>query len=230
MLILSTGEVTGDENARMEWKHYWRNIVRRYQVMIEGWPETIPFRNLSETSNSLANLETLLRKWQCGKTYWKKLTAAELKELDHERDEQIERGEVETHGPRRRRSDFGTKRARSNTATRTKKKRQTSAREVSDTEGSDDENAASNIATRTKKRRISRREVSDAEESTEEGEEATSKGYKRGGQRRYSVEHALNTTDDLELATTRVPDLGSEAPAAQPPSEPVNAPLSPSSA
>jgi hypothetical protein len=235
ILRLSTGEVTGNENAWMEWKHYWQNIVRRYQVMMEGWPETIPFHNLSKTSNSLANLKMLLQKWQCGKTYWKKLTAAELKELDHERDAQIERGEVETHGPHHHCSDFGTKRTQSNMATTTKKKRQTSAQEVSNTDGSDDENTASNMATRMKKRQISRREVSDAEESNEEGEAASDTAHRmkqlQGSTREAAVdtETVLNTTDDLELAATRVPDPGSEAPATQPPSEPINAPLSPSS-
>jgi hypothetical protein len=203
--------------------------------MIKGWPETIPFRNLSETSNSLANLETLLQKWQCGKTYWKKLTAAELKELDHECDAQIERGEVETHGPRHCCSDFGTKRTQSNMATTTKKKRQTSVREVSNTNRSDDENAASNMATRTKKCRISRREVSDAEESNEEGEAASDTAHRmkqlQGSTREAVVdtETALSTTNNLELAATCVPDPGSEALATQPPSEPINAPLSPSS-
>ncbi|KAF8228370.1 hypothetical protein L208DRAFT_1379396 [Tricholoma matsutake] len=173
------------------------------------------------------NLEILLQKWQCGKTYWKKLTAAELKELDHERDEQIERGEVETHGPHHCHSDFGTKHAQSNTTTRTKKKHQTSAREVSNTEGSDNENTvASNIASRTKKHQISRREVSDAEESDKEGEAASNTAHRM---------KKLNRTDNLELAATRVSacnsdDPGSEAPAAQPPSEPVNAPLLPLSA
>jgi hypothetical protein len=60
LIHTAIGEITGDENAQMEWKHYWRNVVRRHQVVIEGWPDAIPFRNLSETSNSLANLETLL--------------------------------------------------------------------------------------------------------------------------------------------------------------------------
>jgi hypothetical protein len=168
-----TGEVTGDKNAQMEWKHHWWNIVSRYQVMIEGWPEAIPFCNLSETSNSIADLETLLWKWRYGKTYWKKLTSTELKKLDCEHNEQIKRGEVELPAHRHHHSDFGKTRARSNTATRTKK-HQASVREISDTEGSDEESTvAPNTASRAKKKRwTSRRKVPDAKDSDEGNEVA----------------------------------------------------------
>ncbi|KAF8222410.1 hypothetical protein L208DRAFT_1381861 [Tricholoma matsutake] len=123
-------------------------------------------------------------------------------------------------------------------ATRTKKKCQMSAWEVSNTDRSDDENMASNMATRTKKCRIFRREVSDAEESNEEADAASDMAHRMKQLQRSTREMvdkegngtALNTTDNLELAATRVPDPGSEAPAAQSPSEPINSPLSPSSA
>ncbi|RDB19669.1 hypothetical protein Hypma_013284 [Hypsizygus marmoreus] len=105
--------VTGDPSARMEWKHYWRNVVKRYHVIIEDWPTTIPFRNLSEASSSLTELESLLRKWNCDKVYWKTLTESELAALDSTRDRRIEDGEIEAPAPRRRRSDFGKKRTRS---------------------------------------------------------------------------------------------------------------------
>jgi hypothetical protein len=63
-----------DGDARMEYKHYWRNVVMRYHVVLEGWPDDIPFRNLSETSSPLDSLEKLLQRLQHKKTYWKKLT------------------------------------------------------------------------------------------------------------------------------------------------------------
>ncbi|KAM6492469.1 hypothetical protein JOM56_012193, partial [Amanita muscaria] len=75
-------EVAADDvKARMEWKHYWEHVVCRYSVAIEGWPNTIPFKNLSEASTAYAELEMLLQQWRSGKTYWKKLTADELKAL-----------------------------------------------------------------------------------------------------------------------------------------------------
>ena len=118
-LIHLSETVTGDESARMEWKHYWRNVVKRYQVIIEGWPDNIPFRNLSDVSNSLSDLEDLLRRWRCGTTYWKKLTARELQTLDLERDTQITNGEVDAPAPRRRRSDYGKKRPRTKPSSET---------------------------------------------------------------------------------------------------------------
>ncbi|OAX32641.1 hypothetical protein K503DRAFT_701726, partial [Rhizopogon vinicolor AM-OR11-026] len=48
---------TQDPDAKMQWAQYWRNVVRRHSVVIEGWPEQIPFVNLSAVSNSLTDLE-----------------------------------------------------------------------------------------------------------------------------------------------------------------------------
>lgn len=109
---MDIGQITGDTSARMEWKYYWRNVVQRYQVVIEGWPDNIPFGNLSNYSNSLADLEALLRKWRCGSIYWKEITDHELQQLNKERDERIERGEIDAPVPRRRRSDYGKKRVK----------------------------------------------------------------------------------------------------------------------
>src|SRR6266581_6350793 len=93
----------------MEWKHYWRNVVKRHMVIIEGWPVNIPFHNLSEASNSLTELEMLLRKWHCGKVYWREITETEFQDLDHDWDNQIESGELEGPTPRRHCSDRGKK-------------------------------------------------------------------------------------------------------------------------
>ncbi|KAG6855514.1 hypothetical protein H0H87_001791 [Tephrocybe sp. NHM501043] len=106
-------EITGVPKAKMEWKHYWRNIVKRYSVIVEGWPDNISFENFSNVSSSLSLLEGLLRKWCCGLTYWKNLTEAELKDLDMARDKQIEDGMIATPAPRRCHSNFGKKRAHS---------------------------------------------------------------------------------------------------------------------
>ena len=83
-------------------------------VIIEGWPANIPFRNLSEVSSSLTELETLLRKWRCGKIYWKQLTDTEFQDLDRDRDNQIEGGELEAPTCRRRHSDHERKRPQVN--------------------------------------------------------------------------------------------------------------------
>ena len=105
-------EITGTDNARMEWKTYWRNVVKHYWVKIEGWPPGIPFKNLSDGANTYDKLETLLRKWRCGAIYWKRITQEELDELDSEQDRQIESRDIEAPAPHRRRSDLGQKRKR----------------------------------------------------------------------------------------------------------------------
>jgi hypothetical protein len=94
----------------MEWKLYFRNVVKRYHVIIEGWPSEIEFVNLSDASSSIDTLERLLRRWKQGTTYWKKLTQEEFEQLEDERDAQIESGKINVPAPRRTRSDKGKKR------------------------------------------------------------------------------------------------------------------------
>ncbi|KAG1735370.1 hypothetical protein EDD22DRAFT_787722, partial [Suillus occidentalis] len=103
--------VAKDPDAKMQWAQYWRNVVKRYSVIIEGWPEQIPFANLSTVSNSLPELEMLLRKWRSGAIYWKRLTPEELERMDEERDKGIEDGAI-VEKRRRARSDKGKKRRR----------------------------------------------------------------------------------------------------------------------
>ncbi|KAG1894969.1 uncharacterized protein F5891DRAFT_984661 [Suillus fuscotomentosus] len=96
--------VARDSNAKMQWAQYWRNIVKWYSVIIKGWPEQIPFANLSAVSSSLPKLEMLLRKWKSGAIYWKHLTPEELEHMDKERDKGIENGAIaEKHRARGRR-------------------------------------------------------------------------------------------------------------------------------
>ncbi|KAG1719213.1 hypothetical protein EDB19DRAFT_1585549, partial [Suillus lakei] len=68
---------TSDDHAKMQWIHYFRNIIQCYQVVIEGWPNNIPFANLSKASSAIPDLEMLLRKWESGTTYWKAIDDAE---------------------------------------------------------------------------------------------------------------------------------------------------------
>ena len=66
----------------MRWPSYWKDIVVKYHVIIEGWPHTeVPFRNLSDVSN-LQKLEILLRGWQSGEIFFRRLSDAEFEMLD----------------------------------------------------------------------------------------------------------------------------------------------------
>lgn len=103
-----TGIITEDESAQMEWKHYWQKVVAHHKVAIEGWPDNIPFKNLSEASSALHELKSLLEQWQDGRIHWKKLTDEEAERLFEEHRAQ---GKV-PEATRRTRSDRGKKRKR----------------------------------------------------------------------------------------------------------------------
>ncbi|KAH7904733.1 hypothetical protein BJ138DRAFT_979063, partial [Hygrophoropsis aurantiaca] len=100
---------SGDPTAKMQWKYYLQNVVQEYMVQIVGWPNDIPFANLSDISSALPDLQSLLRKWKSGVIRWEKVSDEELKRLMEEHDAKIENGEIED--PRRRtRSDKGKRR------------------------------------------------------------------------------------------------------------------------
>ncbi|KAG1791817.1 uncharacterized protein HD556DRAFT_1432770 [Suillus plorans] len=101
--------ITQDPKARMHWAHYWRNVVQRYLVVIEGWPENIPFVNLSTVSSALPDLEMLLNKWETGEIHWRDLEEDEYEKLRQEHCEKVSSGEV-IEKRRRTRSDKGKKR------------------------------------------------------------------------------------------------------------------------
>ena len=96
----------------MEWKHYFAKVVQRHKVIVEGWPNAIPFKNLGEGSGVLAELENLLEMWQTGMTYWKAITEDELRVLENKRQQEIDAGNILAPVERRRRSDYGQKRKR----------------------------------------------------------------------------------------------------------------------
>ena len=65
----------------MRWPSYWKDIVVKYRVIVEGWPHNeVPFRNLSDVSN-LQKLEVLLRGWQSGDIYFRQLVDGEFEAL-----------------------------------------------------------------------------------------------------------------------------------------------------
>ncbi|KAG1871317.1 hypothetical protein DFJ58DRAFT_644462, partial [Suillus subalutaceus] len=101
-------EITGNPQATMQWTEYWRNIVQRYHIVCEGWPSTVPFKNLSEASSSLPELKMLQDKWESGAIKWKHLEEEEYQQLLQERLQNIDNGEI-IERTRRQRSDKGKK-------------------------------------------------------------------------------------------------------------------------
>ncbi|KAG1867720.1 hypothetical protein F4604DRAFT_1584954 [Suillus subluteus] len=86
--------IIGDPDAKMQWTHYFCNVVQRYKVAIEGWPDNIPFANLSQVSSARSGLKMLCSKWESKKIKWKVLTDEEFKELCLKRQEQLDTGEI----------------------------------------------------------------------------------------------------------------------------------------
>ncbi|KAG1726760.1 hypothetical protein EDB19DRAFT_1914495 [Suillus lakei] len=69
--IINATLSTGDSGARMQWSHYFRNVVQCYQVAIEGWPDNMPFANLSQVLSARSDLEKLYSRWESKETKWK---------------------------------------------------------------------------------------------------------------------------------------------------------------
>ncbi|KAG1733401.1 uncharacterized protein EDB91DRAFT_1057521 [Suillus paluster] len=87
-------EVTGESKAKMQWADYFCNVVNPYQVAIKGWPEHIPFTNLSNVSSALPDLKFLLDSWKMGAMAWNILDDEELAQLHCKCDEKINSGQV----------------------------------------------------------------------------------------------------------------------------------------
>lgn len=82
----------------MRWPSYWKDIVVKYRVIVEGWPhDEVPFRNLSDVSN-LQKLEVLLRGWQAGNIYFRRLVDGEFEALSAARSAHMEANQGEDEG------------------------------------------------------------------------------------------------------------------------------------
>ena len=140
---LYSAEAIGEPKAEMKWKNYWRDIVKKHQVMIDGWPDEVPFANLSDVSSGLPVLESLLRKWKGGTIVWKSVSDEEFTRLDEERALQIEAGMI-TEPARRQRSDKGSKRAHANTDAENPASKRV-CRDDPEASGADSTSSSSNI-------------------------------------------------------------------------------------
>ncbi|KAG1886378.1 uncharacterized protein F5891DRAFT_1201046 [Suillus fuscotomentosus] len=94
--------ITGDPDARMQWTHYFRNVVQHYQVAIESWPDNITFTNLSQASSARPDLEMLYSKWESKQIKWKVLADEEFEELYSKCQGQIDRGKIIDHRKKRK--------------------------------------------------------------------------------------------------------------------------------
>ena len=89
-----SGDIIKDSLARMEYVDHHRKIFYHYQIILEGWPQTLPFKAPSKCSSSFYELNNLLQFLCNGNTYWKNITAEELATLEKELKEKIASGEI----------------------------------------------------------------------------------------------------------------------------------------
>ncbi|KIJ59500.1 hypothetical protein HYDPIDRAFT_33108 [Hydnomerulius pinastri MD-312] len=87
-------EITRDLKVKMQWTLYFWNFIQCYMVTVIGWPDSIPFVNLSSVSSMLSQLEMLLCKWEMGTIYWKTLSKEEYNELRQKRNKGLKSGEL----------------------------------------------------------------------------------------------------------------------------------------
>ena len=106
-------QITCVPKAKMQWAHYFRNVITPYLVAIEGWPTCTPFTNLSTVSSTLPDLELLLRMWESGSIFWKRLSVGQYEALRFECDAKLNSGELVQH-THRTHSDKGQKRSHKN--------------------------------------------------------------------------------------------------------------------
>ena len=88
LCIVAAAAATRPENGKwppkMEYTHYWTKVVHRYKVVLEGWPEELPFKNLSEIGTNMSILENLHERYKSGVMYWRPLTDRTLQQLEEE--------------------------------------------------------------------------------------------------------------------------------------------------
>ncbi|KAG1733399.1 uncharacterized protein EDB91DRAFT_1084453 [Suillus paluster] len=135
-------ECTGEPGAKMQWAHYFRNVVQQYQVVVEGWPDEIPFTNLSQVSSALPDLQMLCNRWDHGTTCWRSLSDEEFEKLHLEHEEKLESGAIIDRCCRTR-SDKGMKHhsAATSATAHHRCKQYKSAETIGDSDGSDTEPA-----------------------------------------------------------------------------------------
>ena len=95
----------------MAWKNYVTDTVWRYGVDISGWPEGIPFGDLSFKVTHIRDMERLFHHWSTGATKFYKLSDDELTKKLDEYYRKIGTGEIREAG-RKERSDKGKPRAK----------------------------------------------------------------------------------------------------------------------
>ncbi|KAH9918884.1 hypothetical protein B0H21DRAFT_678621, partial [Amylocystis lapponica] len=114
------GEITAHANVRMEWARYWSRIVRRFRVVLEGWPRSV-FAPVDLGDLLTADLKLLLGQWDDNTIYFRRISQEEYTALYYERKRLVALGLVREEPPIQSRRDKGVRRVRLNPATQGRK-------------------------------------------------------------------------------------------------------------
>ncbi|KAL0576684.1 hypothetical protein V5O48_005311 [Marasmius crinis-equi] len=101
----------GTENQAMQYERFDTTITLRYRVIVEGWPQGIPFQKPSAFGGALDPLFRLRNAWQAGEAHFRKMGEEEFQKWQAERAEKIRTGDI-VPKTRKKRSDAGVKRSK----------------------------------------------------------------------------------------------------------------------
>ncbi|KAJ7291855.1 hypothetical protein C8J57DRAFT_999582, partial [Mycena rebaudengoi] len=92
----------------MNYENYLKAVVLGYKVKLVGWPEVIPFKNLTNI-HTVNIMQILYNTLEDGSCHWVKLSNAELVKSRETYYAKVEAGEIEPR-KRKERADKGQKR------------------------------------------------------------------------------------------------------------------------
>ncbi|KAH9923036.1 uncharacterized protein B0H18DRAFT_1015771 [Fomitopsis serialis] len=70
--------LTGSPDARMRYNEhdFWKHVIKRFRYKLVGWPESIPFKDLSEVKGGQGPVAELLHLWYKGKLAFVRVESA----------------------------------------------------------------------------------------------------------------------------------------------------------
>lgn len=80
-----SGEMSGNPKANMYWtpRKFYRYIVKPYRLRLVGWPQVMPFTNLSNIRGRMTTaFGLLLKMWDQGTLRFERITEAEFSTLN----------------------------------------------------------------------------------------------------------------------------------------------------
>jgi hypothetical protein len=111
LILICSANAAKKPNAVMSYVNYKLDVVIRYGVILEGWPEGIDFACPSKLGNNLSVLNRLKDAIVPGTCKFRQLTTAEHRSFREEYERQLASGQL-ANPSRKTRKDAGKKRTR----------------------------------------------------------------------------------------------------------------------